>query len=204
MMVLPLISVLGTDRQKKEYLSKLLSFQWIGAYAQTELAHGSDVQNLQTEAILDMNSDEFVIHSPNVGSYKFWPGELGTLGNMALVYCKTKAKGKTLGVFPILVELRDLVTHKLKKGIEMGDIGPKLGYFAKENGFIKFEYVRVPRKNLLSRFFSISKKGDLKIKGNPKIIYSAMMNVRINLLQCSSFDIGKALAIAIRYSCMRK
>ena len=123
---------------------------------------------------------------------------------MALVYCKIIAKGKKLGVLPILVELRDINTHKVFKGVEVGDIGPKLGYHAKENGYLKFTNLRVPRKNLLSKFFSVSRKGDFKVKGNPKIIYSAMMNVRISLLNSSPHRLGKALAIAIRYSCIRK
>lgn len=42
----------------------------LAAYAQTEMGHGSDVQNLETTATFDKNTDEFVIHTPSVSATK--------------------------------------------------------------------------------------------------------------------------------------
>jgi hypothetical protein len=38
------------------------------------------------------------------------------------------------------------------KGIKVGDIGTKLGYNSKDNGFLMFDQVRIPRTNMLNRF----------------------------------------------------
>jgi acyl-CoA oxidase len=55
-------------------MPKLLNFEYIGAYTQTEMGHGSDVQNLETIAELDMKTDEIVLHSPTLTSTKWWVG----------------------------------------------------------------------------------------------------------------------------------
>ena len=49
----------------------------MGCYAQTELGHGSNVQGLETTATFDKETDEFIIHTPNIKATKFWPGGLG-------------------------------------------------------------------------------------------------------------------------------
>ena len=204
LMVRPIISVLGNDEQRAKWLPLLDTTRIIGAYAQTELGHGSDVQSLETEAAFDEKSGNFILNSPTISSTKWWPGELGHLSNIAVVFAKVLLKGKKIGVFPIVVQLRDFESHKVLEGIEVGDIGPKFGYFSKENGFLRFKNVKVPREHLLSRFFEVSPEGEFQLNGNPKIIYSSMMKVRTFLLLSSSAGLGKAVAIALRYSNLRR
>lgn len=57
----------------------------IGCYAQTEIAHGSNVNALETTATFDKATDEFVIHTPSIRAYKFWPGNLGRHATHAVV-----------------------------------------------------------------------------------------------------------------------
>ena len=40
--------------------------QVVGCYAQTEMAHGSNVRGLETTATYDKQTQEFVLHSPYV------------------------------------------------------------------------------------------------------------------------------------------
>lgn len=62
----------------------------MGCYCQTEIAHGSDVQGLQTTATYDKATDEFVIHTPNPRATKWWPGDLGRTANHALVVAQIR------------------------------------------------------------------------------------------------------------------
>ena len=60
-------------------------------------------------------------------------------------------------------------------GVKVGDLGEKLGYSSVDNGYLSFEHYRIPRKNMLSRFMSIDKHGEFKMKENPKVIYQIMV-----------------------------
>jgi acyl-CoA oxidase len=44
-------------------------------------------------------------------------------------------------------------------GVEVGDIGPKIGFHSKDNGYLILKNVVIPRKNMLRRFVSVSKAG---------------------------------------------
>jgi len=65
-----------------------LNHDILGCYAQTELGHGSNVASLETTAIFDSNTDEFVIHTPTITATKFWPGDMGRMCNFALVFAR--------------------------------------------------------------------------------------------------------------------
>ena len=40
-------------------------------------------------------------------------------------------------------------------GITIGDIGPKFGFNTLDNGFLMFDHVRVPRKNMLAKTYEV-------------------------------------------------
>jgi alkylation response protein AidB-like acyl-CoA dehydrogenase len=56
-------------------------------------------------------------------------------------------------------------------GVKVGDIGPKMGYNFKDNGFLSFDHVRIPRDDILSRFIEVKKDGSVVEKGDPRITY---------------------------------
>eukprot|EP01052_Picozoa_sp_SAG31_P022611 SAG31_NODE_1807_length_7230_cov_4.804885_3_plen_218_part_00 len=70
--------------------------KWIGAYAQTELAHGSNVRGLETACTYVPQTDEFDVHSPHLSSIKWWPGALGGEGCYFLVFVQLFEKSGTL------------------------------------------------------------------------------------------------------------
>ena len=124
--------------------------------------------------------------------------------NHAVVFARCIVEESDYGVLPFLVPIRDYETHEPLPGVEVGDIGVKLGYLTMDNGYLKFNHFRIPRTNLLSRFASISSKGNFKMKGNPKIIYQIMVQTRIAIVFGCSTWIMKSASIAVRYSICRR
>lgn len=47
------------------------------------------------------------------------------------------------GPHAFVVQIRDMQTHLPLPGVTVGDIGPKFGYPAVDNGFLSFEFVRI-------------------------------------------------------------
>lgn len=117
----------------------------VGCYAQTELGHGSNVAGLETTATFDQVADEFVINTPSVTATKYWPGDMGMFASHAIVFARLLIGDSDHGVQPFMLQLRDTETWKLCPGIKAGDLGPKIGYPGKNNGWASFDHVRIPR-----------------------------------------------------------
>jgi acyl-CoA oxidase len=62
-------------------------------------------------------------------------------------------------VQPFFVKIRN-AEHRLLEGVETGDIGSKLGFNMKDNGFMRLNNLRAPKSCLLGRFYSINEAGD--------------------------------------------
>ncbi|GJN01185.1 hypothetical protein PR202_ga18431 [Eleusine coracana subsp. coracana] len=154
-MFVPAIKGQGTEEQQQKWLPLAYKFQIIGCYAQTELGHGSNVQGLETTAMFDPKTDEFVIHSPTLTSSKWWPGGLGKASTHAVVYARLITEGKDYGIHGFIVQLRSLEDHSPLPGVTLGDIGGKFGsgaYNSMDNGVLRFDHVRIPRDQMLMRF----------------------------------------------------
>lgn len=78
----------GTTEQKKKYLPKLVSGEWIGAYALTEPNAGSDALNMRTNAVQTEDGEYWVLNGE-----KQWITNAG-LANCFVVFAKT-AEGFT-------------------------------------------------------------------------------------------------------------
>lgn len=175
----------------------------IGCYAQTEMGHGSDVQNLETIATFDPKTDEFVLNSPTITSAKMWPGDLGVFANYAMVFAQLIINGANHGVQAFLVPIRHMETHDPLPGVEVGDIGPKFGFQTKDNGYLRLHDVRIPRENMLMKYAKVTKDGEFKIVGNDKALYGIMMFVRLIIAGFSHRFLAHALTVALRYSLVR-
>ena len=132
------IKFLANEEQQKRWLPMINSLQILGCYAQTEMGHGSNVAGIETTATFDKNTDEFVIHTPNIRATKFWAGGLGKHATHAVVMCRLILDGNPFGVLPFMVPIRSRVDHTVYPGIEVGDVGTKLGYNTVDNGYLSF------------------------------------------------------------------
>ena len=74
---IPCLKTQCSDEQLAHWLPQALEYKIIGAYAQTELGHGSNIRGLETVATYLPDTDEFDLHSPTLTSTKWWIGGLG-------------------------------------------------------------------------------------------------------------------------------
>lgn len=76
---------------------------------------------------------------------------MGHTANYAIVVAQLYTQNKCHGIHPFIVQLRDEETHIPLPGIKIGEIGCKLGMNATNNGYLGFDNVRIPRKNMLMK-----------------------------------------------------
>jgi acyl-CoA oxidase len=139
------MATLANDKQNEYWLPKFRRWEVIACYAQTELGHGSNIAGLETTATFDQEKNEIVINSPTPTSTKWWPGDMSRFCNYAIVYAKLILNGQQAGVQPFLVQLRSNDDFSVMPGVKLGDMGPKFGYQSKDNGWLQFDNVRIPK-----------------------------------------------------------
>ncbi len=132
--VIPYILQYGTEEQKRAWLPKMVSGEWIGAIAMTEPGAGSDLQGIKTHAKRD--GDDFVITGQKVFITN------GQMSDIVIVACKTDPTQGAKGMSLIVVE-------RGREGFERGRNLEKVGWHAQDTSELFFDQVRVPATNLL-------------------------------------------------------
>ncbi|XP_050593602.1 probable peroxisomal acyl-coenzyme A oxidase 1 [Bombus affinis] len=203
-MFLPALMGQANSEQQAYWINRAWAGDVIGTYAQTELGHGTFLRGLETTATYDPETKEFVLNSPTLTSYKWWPGGLGHTANHAIVVAQLYTQGECRGIHPFIVQLRDVETHEPLKGIIIGEIGTKLGMNGANNGFLGFHDIRIPRENMLMKNSKVLEDGTYVKSTNEKLTYGTMVFVRVALLQNLLHYLRKAVTIAVRYSVVRR
>uniref|UniRef100_A0A8C5FWB9 Acyl-coenzyme A oxidase n=1 Tax=Gadus morhua TaxID=8049 RepID=A0A8C5FWB9_GADMO len=168
----------------------------IGTYAQTEMGHGTHLRGLETTATFDPATQEFVMHSPTVTSIKWWPGGRNPLF-LPLIFLS----------IPLSASLFDLFLSGFAlptcSGIVIGDIGPKFGFDAVDNGYLKLEHVRIPRENMLMKYAQVKPDGSYVKPLSSKLTYGTMVFIRSLIVGNAGIVLSQCCTIAIRYSAVR-
>ncbi len=123
------ILTFGNEEQKKKYLPKLASGEWIGAWGLTEANTGSDAGNMRCTAVKDGN--EWVINGT-----KNWITH-GKSGNVAVVLARTGEPRTKSNVTAFIVE-------RGTPGFSAGKKENKLGMRASETTELIFDNCRIP------------------------------------------------------------
>jgi acyl-CoA oxidase len=89
-------------------------------------------------------------------------------------------------------------------GVKTGDIGPKLGYHGKDNGWGTFDQVRIPRDYMLQKFVSVDREGTFSIEGDVREMYTVMMFIRSGMVLKTKYFLARGLTIGLRYSVVRR
>jgi acyl-CoA dehydrogenase len=135
--VAPYIRAYGSDEQKRRWLPKMASGEFVGAIAMTEPGAGSDLQGVRTTAKLDGN--HYVIN----GQKTFISN--GQLADLVIVVAKTDPSKGAKGTSLIVVETAEA------KGFRRGRNLDKIGMEAQDTSELFFDDVRVPTSNLIGR-----------------------------------------------------
>ena len=113
---------------------------------------------METTVTYDKSSDEFVVNSPSVLSQKYWITNGFRHSNNALVFGQTIVDGKNEGVGAFLVPIRDAKMNE-QPGVQITDMGVKMGVNGVDNAALTFDKVRIPRENMMNKFTDVDKDG---------------------------------------------
>ena len=122
----------GTEEQKRKYLPKLATGEWIAAYALSESSSGSDAMNIRTRASLTSDGKEYLLNGE-----KMWISNCG-FADLYTVFAKID--GEKFSAF--LVE-------RNSPGLSIGAEEHKLGIRGSSTCPLILNECRVPSANLL-------------------------------------------------------
>jgi acyl-CoA oxidase len=199
---------LGTAEHHDKWLPGIMSLEIPGAFAMTEIGHGSDVASIGTTATYDPETEEFVIHTPFRAATKEYLGNAALHGVAATVFAQLITNGVNHGVHCFYVPLRGEDGVDLP-GIGREDDGLKGGLNGIDNGRLSFDHVRIPRTNLLNRYGDVAPDGTYTSAiDSPGRRFFTMLGTlvqgRVSLDGASSWASALGLYIAITYATQRR
>ncbi len=126
----------GNEEQKKNWLPKLTSGEWIGAWGLTEPGSGSDASGMRTTAVKDGN--EWVLN----GTKNFITN--ATYANISVVLAVTDRSDQKHGITAFAIEMD-------RQGIRPGKKENKLGMRVSDTAELVLEDCRVPAGSVLGQ-----------------------------------------------------
>lgn len=126
----------GTEEQKRKYLPKLATGEWLGAFGLTEPNAGSDAAGQQTFAVLD--GDEWVLNGSKI---------FITNAGYAHVYIIFAMTDKSLG----LKGISAFIVEDGTPGFTIGKKELKMGIRGSSTCELIFENCRIPKDNILGQ-----------------------------------------------------
>lgn len=124
----------ANEDQKRKYLPKLASGEWIGAWGLTETESGSDAGGMNTTAVQD--GDYWIIN----GSKTFITHAISA--EVAVVIVRTGQKGDKHAMTAFIIE-------KGTKGFSAGNKMNKLGMRSSETAFLYFDNCKVHKDQVI-------------------------------------------------------
>ncbi|MGG4489501.1 acyl-CoA dehydrogenase [Metabacillus idriensis] len=124
----------GSEEQKKKYIPKLASGEYLGAFCLTEPGSGSDAGSLKTKAV--KKDGNYILN----GSKVFITN--GAEADTYIVFASTNPEAGTKGISAFVVE-------KNTKGLVIGKDEHKMGLYGSRTVQLSFEDAEVPFENLL-------------------------------------------------------
>jgi len=139
------ILLYGNEEQKKKYLPKLASGEWMGAYCLTEPGAGSDANSGKTKAELVDDGKNYKINGQ-----KIWISNAG-FADVFIVFARIEGDKNLTG----------FIVDRGTEGMSFGEEEAKLGIRASSTRQVFFEDMVIPAENLLGE-----RNGGFKIAMN--------------------------------------
>jgi butyryl-CoA dehydrogenase len=162
----------GTEEQKKKYLPKLASGEWLACYCLSEPQAGSDAQNAKTRAVLSSGGKHWILNGQ-----KMWISN-GGFADVFIVFAKVD--GEKFSCF---------IVERGSPGFSVGSEEKKMGLWGSSTAPIFFENCQIPKDNLLHEI------------GRGHVVAFNILNVgRLTLGASCIGGSKKAIEAAARYS----
>lgn len=179
------VAVNANEEQKKRWLPKLCSGEWVGSMAMSEPHVGTDVLGMKTTAV--KKGDHYILNGRKMWITNGTIDDQRTPGDAVLVYAKTGEKnGRPL--------LSTFFVEKGFAGFSVGQkIQDKLGMRASNTAELVFQDCKVPTANL------IGNEGDSMLH--------MMRNLEIERLTLAAMSVGiarRSLEIMNKYCIERE
>jgi len=199
---------LGTDRHHDKLLEGIDSLTDVGCFGLTELGYGNNAVQMETTATYDPETDEFIVNTPNPLAQKYWITNGACHAHHIVVMAQLYVNGKNEGIHGVLVPIRNKNLEQLP-GVQIHDMGHKMGLNGVDNAKFYFDNVRVPRENLLNKFSDVNEKGEYStiIEGSIRkrflTVADQLLSGRLCISAMSQGAAKACISIAIRYSATR-
>lgn len=179
------LAVNCSEEQKKKYLPKVCSGEWVGSMAMSEPAVGTDVLGMATTA--EKKGDHYILNGRKMWITNGTVDENRTPADVVLVYAKTGEKnGRAL--------ISSFIVDRECPGYSVGQkIQDKLGMRASNTAEIVFDHCKVPVANLLGH------EGDSMLH--------MMRNLEIERLTLAAMALGiakRSVEVMNRYASERE
>jgi len=93
---------LGTEKHQ-HITESVRNFEEVGCFALTELGHGSNVQGIETTAVYDKATQEFILNTPSEQAMKFWIGGAGKSATVCAAWAQLIIDGYCYGVHAFII-----------------------------------------------------------------------------------------------------
>lgn len=124
----------GSEGQKKKYLPKIASGEYISAYSLTEAGAGSDAASAQATATPAENGSSYIINGEKIFVTN------GGLADIFIVFAQAKGAGLTA-----------FIVEKTFPGVAPGKEEHKIGIRGSSTTALTLQNVRVPAENMLGK-----------------------------------------------------
>ncbi|MBQ3089594.1 MAG: acyl-CoA dehydrogenase family protein [Oscillospiraceae bacterium] len=131
----------GTPAQKEKYLPKLCSGEWLGAFGLTEPGAGTDAQGQQTYAVLDEETNEWVLNGSKIFITNAGYADVFIIiAVTGTVVDKRGRKSKEISAF---------IVERTDSGFSVGNHEKKMGIRGSSTCELIMEDCRIPKDRLL-------------------------------------------------------